>query len=590
MRKKMLALTFVLLIGVGVGAIAGLRTPSLAVSGNAPVEYKEATIDGDPADWSPLTTRIPMFEAGDPTKDNPSSAHLRYDCKNETLNVLVLAESGFTLIDMASAAWATVEEPAGNKTAPYNGNFKLYTGASGIDGAPPEFSWIAHDPAGSVTIGEETFAVVDGYEASFRIPPGSYSSLVVHAEFAKNIVDGSGQPGTSANVGFGKASEVTPLLLECDSTEDVLPDVTVAKDAAPTAVPETGGEVTFTFTATNNATEDATIASLTDSIFGTLSGDGDCQIGTALAAGASCSFELTKLLAGDFPDTHANTFSAAVTDREGNTDTDADDATVEFTDVLPAVSVTKTAGTSSVITGGTVTFTFTVRNDSLEPAVIDSLTDSVYGTLPGDADCKVGITLAPGASCSFDFTGAVVGTPASSGLGFDPHVNVFTGTVSDDDGNSASNTDDATVTVLWNGRTPGYWKNKPANWPSGMVIKVNGTDVTITTGTLVKQTFSTVPAVCFKNGVIDLNADRKDDTLLASLGYQGGSTLCGGVQILLRAGTAALLNEQVFAGTYPGGTSVEELYLRINTALLSGDRATMIALASNLDYWNNGVH
>ncbi len=593
MRKKALALSLILLLTIGLGVMVGLRTPSVAGSANsgtAPVEYQGATIDGDPSEWSPLTTPIPMYEAGDPAKQTqPSNAYLRYDCKNERLNVLVLAQPGSTLFDSASDAWSTVEEPAGNKTAPFNGNFKLYTGASGKDGIPPDFSWIPHDPAESVTIGSETFSVVDGYEASFSIPPGSYSSLVVHAEFAKNIVGGNGEAGTSANVGFGNASEVTPLLLDCGSTEDVLPDIAVTKEAAPNSIPETGGDVTFTFTVMNEASEDATITSLTDDVFGALAGDSDCRVGTVLAAGASCSFEFQKPLAGDYPEEHVNTFSATAADKEGNTDTESDDVAVGFADVLPAVTVTKTAGALSAITGSTVTFTFTVQNDSLDPTTIDSLTDSVYGTLPGDADCTVGTNLAPSASCSFTFTGAAVGTPTSSGLGFDPHVNVFTGNVSDDDSNSASDSDDATVTVLWNGRTPGYWKNKPTSWPSGMIISVGGTNVAVTTGTLVKMIYA-VPSSCYANGKVDLNADRKDDTLLVSLGYQGGSTLCGAVQILLRAGTAALLNEYAFGGTYPGGSSVADLHQKINTALSSGDRATIVSLAAILDFWNNGVH
>jgi hypothetical protein len=412
---------------------------------------------------------------------------------------------------------------------------------------------------------------------------------VVHVEFAKDIVDGVGQGGTSANVGFGNSEQLTALNLECSPTGDVLPEISVAKDAAPTSVPETGGDVTFTFMVTNKATEAATITSLTDSVFGTLAGDADCAVGTVIAAGDSCTFELTKSISGDFPGTHGNTFTAIAKDPQGNTDTASDDATVTFTDVLPAVTVTKTAGTTSVITGSKVTFTFTVTNDSLEPATINSLSDSVFGTLPGDADCKVGIVLAPGATCSFTFEGTITGQPGSGGLGFAPHVNVFTGTVQDDESNSASDTDDATVTVLWNGRTPGFWKNNPAKWPANMTVAVNGASVAVKPTTAVRAIF-TVPSPCGSTTKVDLNGNNKDDTLLDSLAYQGGSTPCGGMQILLRAGTAALLNEQTFGSTYPGGTSVDGIIAAINTALASGDRPTMIALASVLDYWNNGVH
>jgi hypothetical protein len=80
------------------------------------------------------------------------------------------------------------------------------------------------------------------------------------------------------------------------------------------------------------------------------------------------------------------------------------------------------------------------------------------------------------------------------------------------------------------------------------------------------------------------------NTLLTALGYPGGTSLCGGAQILLRAATSALLNEQFFGTAYPPYNSASELIAAVNTALASGNRATMINLATTLDNWNNGVH
>jgi len=100
---------------------------------------------------------------------------------------------------------------------------------------------------------------------------------------------------------------------------------------------------------TNNSTEAATITVLSDDKFGTLAGDTDCQVGTVLAGGASCSFEATFAIpAGDFPGNHVNTFTATVTDDDTNTDTATDDATVAYTDVLPDVSLAKSANPTSV--------------------------------------------------------------------------------------------------------------------------------------------------------------------------------------------------------------------------------------------------
>ncbi|NMB94719.1 MAG: DUF11 domain-containing protein [Flexilinea flocculi] len=111
--------------------------------------------------------------------------------------------------------------------------------------------------------------------------------------------------------------------------DDLQPDITVTKVGVPVSVPEVGGDVTFTYTVLNNSTEEAEITSLTDDKFGTLTGDTDCQVGTILAGGASCSFAHTfSIPAGTYPGTHNNVFTATVEDDEGNTDTDDDDETI----------------------------------------------------------------------------------------------------------------------------------------------------------------------------------------------------------------------------------------------------------------------
>jgi streptogramin lyase len=112
---------------------------------------------------------------------------------------------------------------------------------------------------------------------------------------------------------------------------DVRPDITVTKTASPTSVPETGGNVLFTFKVTNNSVEAATITALSDNKFGTLAGDADCHVGAVLAAGASCEFSTTFAIpAGGSSSSHVNTFSAMVTDADGFTDTATDDETISY--------------------------------------------------------------------------------------------------------------------------------------------------------------------------------------------------------------------------------------------------------------------
>ncbi len=256
------------------------------------------------------------------------------------------------------------------------------------------------------------------------------------------------KPGTTTNrVDINGAvdefgTSVPPVFSSAPVTIMEAPQIVVTKTANPTSVPETGGTVVFTVLVENpSTTQSVTINTITDDRFGTLAGDADCQVGTVLAIGGSCSFQFTRTVSGDFPGSHTNVVTVTGTGQFGDPVSDTDDAVVTFTDVLPDITVTKTANPTSVPeTGGNVTFTYVVTNNSLEAATLTVLSDDKFGTLAGDADCQVGTVLPGGASCTFSATFAV---PAGDYPG--SHVNVFTATASDGDGNTDTAIDDATV-------------------------------------------------------------------------------------------------------------------------------------------------
>ena len=236
-------------------------------------------------------------------------------------------------------------------------------------------------------------------------------------------------------------NEATASADQTVTVTNVAPDISVTKTANPTAVPETGGSVVFTYVVTNNNSfEAATITVLSDDKFGALAGDADCKVGTVLASGASCTFAATFTVpAGDYPGSHVNVFTATAKDNENTTATATANATVTFTDVLPDIAVTKTANPTAVSeTGGNVVFTFRVTNNSAEAAIISSLSDSVYGILTGDTDCHVGATVMD--YCEFSITRFVAGDFSGAA-----HHNVFTGKATDNDGNEDTATAGATV-------------------------------------------------------------------------------------------------------------------------------------------------
>ena len=261
-------------------------------------------------------------------------------------------------------------------------------------------------------------------------------------------------------------------------------------------MPETGGNVTYTYTVTNTGTILVEITSLDDDKFGPLVGDpatcytiSDSSPGTFLAPGASCSFTLTKTISGDAPDEHTNKFTAEAKYDTGKYLSASAIATVSFTDVIPSITLTKTASPTSVLlTGGSVTYTITVKNITAEPVTLNTLSDDKFGNLNGVGTCAVSQTLAGNGSYTCTFTRNVIGTPSNSSLGIPPHINTATATVSDDEGNGISGSGRATVSFFWRGRSPGYWKNNTGTWPS-CTVTVDGASVPVTPATLVTKVF-----------------------------------------------------------------------------------------------------
>lgn len=115
------------------------------------------------------------------------------------------------------------------------------------------------------------------------------------------------------------------------------------------------------------------------------------------------------------------------------------------------------------------------------------------------------------------------------------------------------------------GCTPGYWKNHTEAWDP--------------TGFLTSQTVGSVfsEAAAFPS--------IASETLLDALEFKGGPGAQGAARILLRAAVASLLN-----AAHPDVSfthSVSAIINDVDDALASGERSTMLALASQLDADNN---
>jgi len=362
--------------------------------------------------------------------------------------------------------------------------------------------------------------------------------------------------------------------------DDLLPDVTLAKTVDDDSKPEPGGVFNFTLTITNDGPEAFTIESLTDdNLSAPYPAAVDDLIGQTIPAGGhlSATYPITHTDVGTYP----NSAEVTVADNDGNPDSDTAEESVEVTDILPTIEVAKSATPDRIqMPGGLVTYTYTITNTSSEPVDVTAIMDDKLGDLLADAQSQ-GLPTPLAVGESFSFT---VQTNIDDPMG-GSITNTVDVTAVDDEGNPATDSASATVRLFWYGFTPGYWKNHSREWsrtdyePKTLVVDVFD---------IPESLLTTV-----QGGIkgLDLNRDRKNDTLMNALAYQGGANLAGKAQILLRAATAAVLNESALGDAFPPYDDVNGIVMDVNEALATGDPAQVVALGAILDYWNNiGIH
>ncbi len=223
---------------------------------------------------------------------------------------------------------------------------------------------------------------------------------------------------------------------------DLKPTITVNKSAQPTFIPESGAQVTFSVDVVNNSLVEAvTLQTLIDTIYGNLNGQGSCAVPQTLAAnGGSYQCTFSRFVTGDVGTDHINIVRATAADDEGNQASDTDDALIVFGDVLPAIEVVKSATPALVLeTGGLVTFTIELINSGNETVTVTSLVDDHFGNLNGLGSCVTPQVVGIGERYRCQFTQTLSGPTGTS------HINIVSAVATDNEGNTVSDTDDATV-------------------------------------------------------------------------------------------------------------------------------------------------
>lgn len=257
----------------------------------------------------------------------------------------------------------------------------------------------------------------------------------------------------------------TPSKCRCDIAFNVPIDVppaelAVTKTANPTEVSEPGGLVTFTVQITNNSIDpnnSVDLDTLDDDVYGDLLdpnnqnvSDNYCnsdQLDMNIGAGDTVSCTFQAQVSGNVSDSpQIDTVVASGLDQRDNQISGSDDASVAILDVVPVISVVKTAVPIEVLEpGGDVTFTVVVNNDSVatDSVTIDTLEDNIYGDLTAveNSTCNVSQTIPAADSYTCLFTVRVEGNAGYL------ETDTVTASGVDDEDNPVSAFDSATVNV-----------------------------------------------------------------------------------------------------------------------------------------------
>ncbi|HNS50522.1 MAG TPA: hypothetical protein PKO09_05000 [Anaerolineae bacterium] len=227
--------------------------------------------------------------------------------------------------------------------------------------------------------------------------------------------------------------------------------IQVTKTPLPDTLTEPGGNVEFTFVVTNPSPATVTVDTLEDSVYGDLTvyPETTCEVPQTLEPTQSYTCTILASLTGD-PGVHPDTVTASGADQNQDPVEASAMAQVVITDLLPTIVLTKTVEPVQLVEpGGTVTYTVNVENRSgvSDPVTLTSLTDSLYGDLTdpanpeiSDSTCQL-TEIEPGDvySCTFK--------AEASGTGGTVISDMATALGSDDEGNPATASDDAAVTI-----------------------------------------------------------------------------------------------------------------------------------------------
>ncbi len=489
------------------------------------------------------------------------------------------------------------------------------------------------DPIGDPV---DELTVVSGSDIQWVIEVTNIGSVIIDFDLADaeapgcNTADGALAPGMSVTITcdvLGIDADVVNTAVvttnidgvgdDDDAAVNVInPGLSIVKSIdAPVQITADTTEVDVVFTIMVENTGDVALTgvTLTDSIVGAAI---DCDAELAglqdmpdtLEPGDTVTCTATVTHTPDADGNWApleNTATVCGTDPVGSETCDEDDATADLIGIAveKQVSLSPTgpwSGNVDAMVGDTVYWQVIVTNigtvDLTDVEVVDE----------HNPDCSAVIgDLAAGESAAA-IVCSETATYSDSGVF---NVAVATGCAEADETGACvedvSDDDTAAYSADYNGFTPGFWKNHAKGKNNMFDGDLLCGDVEMYTDTTFGEVYGDaidgvqvwVKTGKGRNATLS-QVDLADLSIYDALSLQGGDTLAGAAEILLRAAAASTLNTcyHMTLGNEIGDVddvwpiTLDDLGDELAAALNSDDRDAILDLAAKYDGWNNGAH